>query len=41
MKIRAEMSKDPEWQNFLGKGAGTIVEMQNTMLIPTDFSGLK
>jgi hypothetical protein len=40
-KARAELFKDPEWQTFVGKGAGTIVEMQNTMLIPTDFSGLK
>jgi NIPSNAP len=40
-KARSELFKDPEWSNFLSKGAGTIVEMQNTMLIPTDFSGLK
>ena len=38
---RTELFKDPEWLAFVGKGAGTIVEMQNTMLIPTDFSGLK
>jgi hypothetical protein len=40
-KARAELSKDPEWLNFAGKGVGTIIEMQNTMLIPTDFSDLK
>jgi hypothetical protein len=40
-KARGELFKDPEWQTFIGKGAGVIVEMQNTMLIPTDFSGLK
>jgi hypothetical protein len=40
-KARTELFKDQEWQNFVGKGAGTIVEMQNTMLIPTDFSDLK
>lgn len=40
-KARAELFKDPEWLNFAGKGVGTIVEMQNTMLIPTDFSDLK
>ena len=40
-KIRAEMGKDPEWLAFAAKGVGTILEMQNTMLVPTDFSGLK
>jgi len=40
-KARTELFKDPEWLNFGSRGAGTIVEMQNTMLIPTDFSGLK
>jgi hypothetical protein len=40
-KARTELFKDQEWLNFVGKGAGTIVEMQNTMLIPTDFSDLK
>jgi len=40
-KARTELFKDQEWLNFVGKGVGTIAEMQNTMLIPTDFSGLK
>ena len=40
-RVRAESFRDPEWLNFVRTGEGTIVEMQNTMLIPTDFSGLK
>lgn len=40
-KARTELFKDQEWLNFVGKGAGTIVEMRNTMLVPTDFSDLK
>ena len=40
-KIRAECAKDPEWQAFVAKGAGTIVEMNNVMLIPTDYSTMK
>jgi NIPSNAP len=40
-KARAELFKDPDWMSFLAKNASVIVEMQNTMLIPTDFSGLK
>jgi hypothetical protein len=40
-KARGELFRDQEWLNFVAKGAGTIVEMQNTMLIPTDFSDLK
>jgi hypothetical protein len=33
--------KDSEWRNFASKGSGMVVEMQNAMLIPTDFSGMK
>jgi hypothetical protein len=41
MQVRAELAKDPEWRSFTAKGPETIVEMQNTMLVPADFSGLK
>jgi hypothetical protein len=40
-KVRTASFKDPEWVNFVSTGEETIVEMQNTMLVPTDFSGLK
>jgi hypothetical protein len=40
-QVRAESFKDAEWMKVVEKGIGTIVEMQNTMLIPTDFSDLK
>jgi hypothetical protein len=40
-RVRAASFKDPEWVNFVSTGEGTIVEMQNVMLVPTDFSGLK
>jgi hypothetical protein len=40
-RVRTESFRDPEWLNFVKTGEGTIVEMRNTMLIPTDFSGLK
>jgi NIPSNAP len=40
-KARAAMAKDPEWTAFVGKGASTILEMRNVMLIPTDYSDLK
>jgi hypothetical protein len=41
MKIRAECAKDPEWQAFVAKGASAIVEMNNVMLLPTDYSTMK
>jgi len=40
-KARTEHFNDLEGMEFLGAGAGTIVEMQNVMLIPVDFSILK
>jgi hypothetical protein len=40
-KARGALFKDPEWLSFLEKNAGAVVEMNNVMLIPTDYSGLK
>ena len=39
--VRAAVSKDPEWQAFVAKGAPIIMEMQNMLLIPTDYSSMK
>ena len=41
LAIRAKVAADPEWQGFLGKVAGMLVEMQSTVLIPAPFSPLK
>jgi hypothetical protein len=38
---RGALFKDPEWLGFLEKNSGAVVEMNNVMLIPTDYSGLK
>jgi hypothetical protein len=38
---RGALFKDPEWLSFLEKNSGAVVEMNNVMLIPTDYSGLK
>jgi hypothetical protein len=38
---RSALFKDPEWLAFLEKNSGAVVEMNNVMLIPTDYSGLK
>jgi hypothetical protein len=41
MKARADLFKDPDWNAFLKRVAGLIVEMQNVLLIPTDYSAMK
>lgn len=41
MSTRAAVSKDPDWQAFVAKGAGSIIEMQSTLLLPTVFSPMK
>ena len=38
---RTALFKDPEWLAFLERNVGAIVEMNNIMLLPTDYSGLK
>ena len=38
---RTALFKDPEWLAFLERNSGAVVEMNNMMLIPTDYSGLK
>ena len=40
-KARGDLFKDPDWLAFLAGQAGAIVEMNNVMLLPTDYSGLK
>ena len=40
-KARGDLFKDPEWLAFLGRHAGAIVEMNNILLIPTDYSSMK
>ena len=40
-KARTALFKDPEWLAFVANGAGAIAEMNNIMLVPTDYSGLK
>lgn len=40
-EVRAAVAKDPEWQAFVAKGAPIIMEMQNMLLIPTDYSSMK
>ncbi len=40
-KARGDLFKDPQWLEFIAKGAGAIVEMNNVMLIPTDYSPMK
>ena len=37
-KARADLFKDPAWLAFVAKNSGAIVEMNNAMLIATDFS---
>ena len=41
LAIRPKVAADPEWQQFLGKIAGMILEMQSTVLIPAAFSPLQ
>jgi hypothetical protein len=41
MATRAQLAKDPDWKDFLVKGAGIVVEMQSTLLLPTAFSPMK
>lgn len=40
-KARAGVAEDPGWQEFLGKGAGQLLEMQSVILLPTAFSPMK
>jgi len=41
MKARADLFKDADWNAFLKRVAGLIVEMQNVLLIPADYSAMK
>jgi hypothetical protein len=41
MKARADVAKEPAWQEYLGKGGPLLAEMQSVLLIPTNYSGMK
>jgi hypothetical protein len=41
MAARAAASKDPGWQEFLGKSGPHLIEMQSVLLIPTAYSPMK
>jgi hypothetical protein len=38
---RAAVAADPDWQDFLSRGAGMVAEMQSILLIPTAFSPMR
>ena len=40
-KARTELFKDPAWLDFIAKNSGAIAEMQNVLLLPTDYSPMK
>lgn len=40
-RIRAAVDADADWQGFRAKVAGMVVEMQNTLLLPTRYSVMK
>jgi hypothetical protein len=40
-EARGRLFKDPEWLAFLARNAGAIVEMNNILLLPTDYSPMK
>ena len=41
LQIRAEVMKDPAWQEFLGKSTPMLAEMQSILLLPTDYSTMR
>ena len=40
-KARGALFQDPDWLAFVARNAGAIAEMQNIMLIPTDYSPMR
>jgi hypothetical protein len=40
-ECRVGLRSDPEWKAFISEAAPAIAEQTNTILAPTDFSGLK
>ncbi len=40
-KARAALFQDKDWLDFVAKGAGTILEMNNILLLPTEYSPMK
>ena len=41
LQIRAEVNKDPGWQEFLSKGTPMLAEMQSILLLATDYSAMR
>jgi len=41
LQIRAEVGKDPGWQEFLVKSTPMLVEMQSVLLLATDYSPMR
>lgn len=41
LQIRAEVNKDPGWQEFLVKSTPMLVEMQSVLLLATDYSPMR
>ncbi len=41
MQARAAASADPQWREFLGRGAAMLAEMQSIILSPTSFSPMR
>ncbi|MBV9250068.1 MAG: NIPSNAP family protein [Acetobacteraceae bacterium] len=40
-RARTELFKDKDWLAFVANSAGAIIEMQNVLLLPTDYSPMK
>ena len=40
-KVRGALFQDPDWLAFLQSVSGQVVEMQSTLLLPTDYSSMK
>jgi hypothetical protein len=40
-EVRAAALRDPDWQAFLGKSQPLLVEMESTVLVPTETSPLR
>ncbi len=40
-KARGAVAEDPGWKEFMGKGAGRLLEMQSVILLPAAFSPMR
>jgi hypothetical protein len=41
MQARSAAGADPQWREFLRRGAATLAEMQSIILLPTSFSPMR